>query len=93
MLRRGALCQAQQRGARQLPDRPRAGVREPHDSRVAEDAHADGIGAGGDALDGRGPADSPASRCAAPRIAQYIVCPPLGPKMNVAAIYINSLST
>lgn len=54
-MRRGALCQAQQRGARQLPDRPRAGVREPHDSRVAEDAHADGIGAGGDALDGRGP--------------------------------------
>ena len=45
MLRRGALCQAQQRGARQLPDRPRAGVLEPHDSRVAEDAHADGIGA------------------------------------------------
>ena len=62
MLRLGALCQAQQRGARQLPDRPRAGVREPHDSRVAEDAHADGIGAGGDALDGRGPPPSRTSR-------------------------------
>lgn len=62
MLRRGALCQAQQRGARQLPDRPRAGVREPHDSRVAEDAHADGIGAGGDALDGRGRPPSRTSR-------------------------------
>lgn len=62
MLRRGTLCQAQQRGARQLPDRPRAGVREPHDSRVAEDAHADGIGAGGDALDGRGPPPSRTSR-------------------------------